>query len=190
MYRTHNQAEYDRLMAEGRAKIQAEYDADPAIRDAQRTFERAQEHLANEQHIQRNLSNDPKWHYWTQDQRFSVIMQMDERVGQARDAVESADKALGDAHAAYSKKSYQKQLDDEAAARKAHEEELQKQYASEEKAKFREEAKERYLQAGGTEDQFNHAFPDKWAKELDRRTQVGHDTMIERMKARYSGIHI
>lgn len=190
MYRPYDKAAFDKLMAEGNAKLEASRNADPAIASAQRAYERAQEHLANEQHIQRNLSNDPKWRYWTKDQQFSVIMQMDERVAQAQDAVNAADKAIREAESAHWQKAQQSQLDAQNAERKKQEDEAQKQYSEQEKGKYREEARKLYLAAGGTETDFEKAFPAMWEQKLIERTQSGRDDMVERMRARYAGIHI
>jgi hypothetical protein len=83
-----------------------------------------------------------------------------------------------------------KQLNDQVVERKKQEDEAQKQHADQEKAKYREAAKGRYLAAGGTEDQFNHAFTDLWNRELMRRTEQGQNPMEEQMKARYEGTAI
>ena len=113
---------------------------------------------------------------------------------EARQAVSDAEKVLEDAqhyagHLAAAAQ-YRNQVDAQDAEHKKQEAELQKAYATESKAKFREEAKQKYLSAGGTEDQFNHAFPEMWDEELKRRTQSGHDTMFEKLKHRYAGARL
>ncbi len=113
---------------------------------------------------------------------------------EARQVESDAEKELEDAthHASHlaAAKQHREHMEQAEQAARTQQEEAQKQYAAQEKATFRVEAKVRYLAAGGTEEQFNHAFPDLWAKELERRTLTGHDEKLDRMRARYSSAHI
>src|SRR5437588_3196155 len=87
----------------------------------------------------------------------------------ARQAVSDAERELEDAqhyagHLAAAAQ-YRKQVDAQDAEHKQREQELQKAYSAESKAKFREEARSKWLNAGGLESDFNEAFPGMWQKE-------------------------
>lgn len=84
----------------------------------------------------------------------------------------------------------QKRAREFAAKREQERHADQVQHSAEEKAKFRADAKTRWLASGGSEHSFNENFESLWTDELKRRVQgpSEHDIMAQRLRAsgRYS----
>jgi hypothetical protein len=156
---------------------------DPDTEAARRKLEAAQSHLANEQHTQATLTQDPRWFRWTPDQQMNVRGQMSERVRQAKDAVSTAEKALWTAEGAATRKRYLARLEAEKQAKRDEHERI----VAEQAAQVEAEAKKQFRAAWpGLDADFEQAWPGMWTAEKKRRTREHVAERERAMRARYA----
>lgn len=111
-------------------------------------------------------------------------------IHEARQAEDDAKRELDDTLLHAGPLAAQKQAREFAAKREQERHTAQVQHSAEEKAKFRAEAKARWLAVGGNEHSFAENFESLWTEEVKRRTQGLTETekLEQRMRAsgRYS----
>lgn len=177
---------YDQRMREllqQKAEERAQETPDPEVAKAQRVLESAQAHHANEQHIQATLNQDPRWFHWTPAQQMNVRGQMSDRVFQAKQAVEEAQKAVWSAENTAARKRREAKMEAEKAEKQRQREEEEAAQAAQVEA----QAKAQFRAAwAGLDADFEQAWPGMWTTEKKRRARAQVEAQQTRMRANYA----